>query len=129
MLDIDLEKLYKHVVLEIGFNHRVHGKEKLISRPFRKCKLEDIVKTGIKIDEDYKVGIESRLCPDTDEFIDWYKVKNSYSNQTERNSFQITIRKCNPKIEKICDSDFKIEQVLNQLVWNLQTIYGQISLS
>ena len=106
MLDIDLDKLYRHVVIEIGFNQRVHGKEKLILRPFRKCKLDDFVKTGIEIDEDTKLSILHRLCPDTDEYIDWYKVKNSYSNQTERNSFQITIRKCNPKIEKICDSDY-----------------------
>ena len=63
---------------------------------FRKCREEDFDETGIQMSVEFRKLIKYRLCPDTDDgFINNYKVRNSYTNATDRNSFSITIRKCN----------------------------------
>ena len=49
-LDVDLNKLAKHVTIELNLNNRVDGKSKQISRGFRQCTVEDFKKTGIKFD-------------------------------------------------------------------------------
>lgn len=44
-----------------------------------------------------------------------FKIKNSYSNTTERGYFAIKIRKCEIKIDKICKNDAEIEKLLEHL--------------
>lgn len=68
-------------------NQRIDGVSKIISRPFRKCRLDDFEKTGIFMTEEFKTTVVNRLCPDTDVYLEGYKVMNSYANVTERNSF------------------------------------------
>ena len=55
--------------------------------------------------EEFKKMIDSRLCPDIPENSPFYKLKNSYVNQTERNSVSLEIKRCNPKLNKNCKSE------------------------
>lgn len=108
-LDVDLKKLSRYAVIELVMEHRIAGISKFTAKGFRKCREEDFEKTGIQMSAEFRKLIKYRLCPDTDNgFIENYKVRNSYTNPTDRNSFSISIRKCNPKIEKICESDYQM---------------------
>lgn len=96
LLDVDLKKLSKYAIIELVMEHRVAGISKFTTKGFRKCREEDFDETGIQMSVEFRKLIKYRLCPDTDDgFINNYKVRNSYTNATDRNSFSITIRKCN----------------------------------
>ena len=47
-----------------------------------------------KIDKAFFNNIENRLCPDFESLGDLLKIKNGYSNETERVSFSTEIRLC-----------------------------------
>lgn len=58
---------------------------------FRQCKHEDYIRNGIL---DNNLNIKDRYCPDINAHNPLYKVKNSYINNKNQNSFGITIEKC-----------------------------------
>ena len=71
---------------------------KFYNIPWRKCTLQDFTKKGMKILESNEQGFKKRFCPDvTPEAEKFYQLKNSYTNETKRISFEIVIHKCQVK--------------------------------
>lgn len=60
----------------------------------RPCTRHDFKRRGVKMTENFSNAVEQRICPDIPDDYDFYKVKNSYSDPTLRNSFSIEIVKC-----------------------------------
>ena len=53
-----------------------------------------------------------RICPDTDhKLTEFYKIKNGYTNSTERFSFSLEIHKCDPSTNLECEDDAAITEV------------------
>ena len=56
--------------------------------------------------------LDKILCPDIDPIIDFYKLKNSYTNYNNRTMFSVEIITCNKDIHNECaDEDDIIEFV------------------
>ena len=82
---------------------------------FRRCTAEDFAGNGY-LDEP-PVSLEKVLCPDTEGLGDWYRLKNSYSNVTERSSFSLEVITCNEQtFNGTCASDDDIEQFVEHLL-------------
>ena len=52
--------------------------------------------------QELPLDVEKILCPDVSNIGDYYKIKNSYSNVTERNSFNLEIITCNKDVHEDC---------------------------
>ena len=64
----------------------------------KKCEERDFELKGLNVSKHFeKGGISKRICPDVKSRYDkdtFYKIRNSYTNQTLRNSFSVEIMKC-----------------------------------
>jgi len=61
--------------------------------------------------------MEYFFCPDTERVEEYYKLKNSYSNFTERISFSIEIIKCDNETNNYqCKSDEVIKDFVSHLM-------------
>ena len=54
------------------------------------------------------------------------RVKNGYSNSTERTSFQVEIVKCNADMNQTCKNDKALEKVLDLVYFTVFTLDEQI---
>jgi hypothetical protein len=53
----------------------------------KQCEVSDYEQRGFKVDEQFKLSLTTRICPDIPADSDIYKVKNLYDNMNERYSF------------------------------------------
>ena len=59
------------------------------------CNVTEFEEIGVTMDETTKQLISLRICPNiSEELMPFYKVKNSYSNNTLRYSFSIEVIPC-----------------------------------
>lgn len=66
------------------------------------------------MDATQKSKVIDRLCPDMEALEEYYKVKNGYTNTTERISFSIEVHKCLvTKTQKSCKTDLEIEKLMS----------------
>ena len=58
-----------------------------------------------------------------DSLDSFYKIKNGYTNQTERASFSIEVHKCNIDHDgPLCKSDTEINEILEMLVFTMYNV-------
>ena len=98
-------------------------------KEFRNCRVEDFEQNGIQVDERFKSLLVYRLCPDVDEAYNYYRVMNSYSNTTHRESFSVELWKCNSNINTNCKSDDEIQDFLRSFYFTFYTVYEKIQFS
>ena len=57
------------------------------------------------------------MCPETEKVSDFYRVKNSYSNVTERKSFNLEIITCNNIVHDTCADEDDIIDFVDHLLF------------
>ena len=67
-----------------------------------------------------------RMCPNFEQFQDLLKVKGSYSNNFERQSFSIEIHACNKHYNPNCKEEPEIEQLLKYLYFTMYTVQAKV---
>ena len=94
---------------------------------FKKCTVEDFERVNYKIEEKSRSQYESRFCPDiSGDIVDYYKVENSYTNMTKRDSFAFEVVKCSPIHSSECKSDNDIAIVLDLIYFTMYYVSEQI---
>ena len=84
------------------------------------CKESDFTANGFDINDENRDSFMSRFCPDFDAIKDYWRIKNGYTNQTERLSFSIEILKCNEdNYHGTCASDPDIDVVLKNIYFTM----------
>ena len=86
---IDFEQLERYISTRLTIKYKNNGTERFRNIPFQKCKVSDFTKRGLKIEKGKKPFEPNTICPNVEGFEDFWKVKNSYQNETERVSFNI----------------------------------------
>ena len=127
---IDLEQLQNYFLIEVSCNQRTKGKSTFVNYPIKQCSLEDFKKmenTEFDEGDEFHLMIKHRLCPDVPKDSPFYKLKNSYVNETERNSVSFEIKKCDSKSNKNCKSDSIIQSLAEQMVFTIYLTYGKLS--
>lgn len=81
---------------------------------FRRCTLDDFAYN--EYEGAPPLALEKILCPATEAIEDYYKVKNSYSNVTERSSFNLEIITCNSEVHPDCASDDEIIEFVEYII-------------
>lgn len=66
------------------------------------------------------------MCPNFGQFRDLLKVKGSYSNNIERQSFSIEIHACNKEYNPNCKEEPEIEQLLKYLYFTMYTVQAKV---
>ena len=56
------------------------------------------------------------MCPATENIPDFYRIKNSYSNVTERLSFNLEIITCNIDVHNDCATDEDISEFSDKII-------------
>ena len=70
--------------------------------------------------------ISSRLCANKDVLNDIWKVKGSYSNRADRFRFHLELNRCNRNINKNCESDDNLREMLVMLYFTIYNVLGKV---
>ena len=125
----DFDKLKSYYEIYLNIRVRQKSETKAIRYKFRQCKNTDFEKRGFVVSDQLKKSIERRLCPDQESInSDFYKVLNGYTNETERNSFSISIYKCSTSFGNYCQSNARIEQFSKQVFFTFYTLTSRADL-
>ena len=85
------------------------------------------MKNGIEVTETLKKNMAFRLCPDIDEDYNYYRVMNSYTNYTHRESFAVNILRCNSDLPNTdCKGDGDIRTFFNHFYFTSFIIHDKI---
>ena len=88
-MDINFDELKRYITTRMTIKYKNNGKSHYRNIPFSKCKREDFIRRGLKIEEGKNPFERNTICPNLDGVEDFWKLKNSYQNDTERVSFNI----------------------------------------
>ena len=103
---------------------RKNGSNKYISGGFRECKEADFTDKGFKSDNITLKQMALRMCADKDSIAmsdKFNKIKNGYSNQEERLSYQILFIKKDKYENKECvreNTDVPSKKQVKKEKWN-----------
>lgn len=62
------------------------------------------------------------LCPDIPEDDQFYKVRNKYTDVSDRVSFQVEIHKCSKALNKDCKDESEINDLLSYMYFTLYIV-------
>ena len=109
-----------------------------IKAKFRRCRVEDYAdksQAHFEPDQTFKDQIKNRLCPEIEPISEHFKIKNDYTNLTERNSFHLEISKCTNKLHpkhpfeyNYCKEEEDIKKVLKELYFTLYVMQNSAEL-
>jgi hypothetical protein len=119
---IDTLKLSSFIEFVVNTRYKVNSASKSVLTPFRPCVKEDFTKNGIE--ESKLNSISYRICPDFKEGNENFKVKNSYQNETERQSFSVDLNKC---LGPTCKNDTEIKDFLDVFYFNFYMAHDQVN--
>ena len=119
---VDFHQLENYGSIIINTEEITNGKNIYHKHPFRFCNEKDYV--GIKVL--LKQDVKNRLCPNVDDDMHDYKVKNSLMNKHNRNSYAIEIRKCDRVLNQNCESEYEIEQFFKNVYFSLNVIKSRV---
>ena len=122
----DLDKLSQYVVFVLNMNKRGIMGSEYHKAKFRRCTVKDFENKGVDVNDEFKMEIDRRICPDIDENEEFYKVLNGYNNFYERHSFSLEVRKCTAEYHSNCKSDEEIEAVLKQFYMTMFIVQEKI---
>ena len=92
---------------------------------FRRCTLDDFTRNGYT--GELPLELEKILCPDIDALTDFYRIKNGYSNVTERSSFSLEIITCNKTIHEDCAEEDDIIEFVDHLIFTQYFVHESIN--
>jgi len=92
---VDVDKLSKYIKFVTKIEYKETDAEYYVKGNFRRCKAQDFRNKNYKInDSRLEENLEKRLCPDMTSLKDFLKLKNGYTNYTDRISVSFQIVKC-----------------------------------
>ena len=116
-----------YVSFLLVMRERENAVSRYYKRKMRYCTKEDYTSRGLKVDESFYKVVKNRICPDIDNSVNKYMIKNGYSNETLRNSFSIEVHKCIPSLNPNCKSDSEINWFLQSIYFTLFTLTERVS--
>lgn len=118
-LFVNVDKLQQYISIVLNIRHRTLTSNLFYKQRYRQCEKEDYLSNNYTVEEDFAQVIKGRLCPHFDGDVDYWKIKNSYSNDTERKSFSLEIRKCMETPKNKCKSPNEVQQFLNNVYFTV----------
>ena len=101
VMSFNLTQLNKYITFNVLIRHRHLQGDKFIRGSFKKCSVQQFIDNGYTPSKDEESIIKERLCPDMEHLGDFYKIKNGYTNRTERVSFSLEIHQCDADLPGI----------------------------
>ena len=88
-LIVNLEELNRYIRFQVKVRSRVQGKTFVHRSKMIPCTVEMFNQNNHFPDETSQYYIGRKICPDMEHIKEFWKLKNGYSNQNERVSFNI----------------------------------------
>ena len=88
-LTVNVEKLNKYIKFVLKIRVREEGKTHIYRSLMTRCTPEMYEQRNYNQNETSTFRFDRRLCPEVDAIKDFWKLKNGYSNEKERISFNI----------------------------------------
>ena len=121
-------KLRNYVDLVISIQVREFNQtDKYIYFGFRNCREEDFTDKKFQVDKDLAKIIPSYFCPNfTEQDLEWYRIKESYINETFRQSMSVEIHECRKDLNPNCKERDDVQQFLHTFMFTFYTLQGQV---
>ena len=115
-LKVNVTLLKRFIVPYLSYveEHQINRTQKSTLIEFQNCNISQFLNVGFVNNTNTQTKADYRLCPVPGAAYDKFKVKNQYTNTTNRDFVSMNIRRCDTRLNETCESNVNINKFLEK---------------